>query len=132
MPFTPEELEAIRQADEALEREWVEDATERAINAEIDKWADEQAMLDLLDKRGRAVWRYKREYREAHKDEIAAYQRKYYEAHKDEIAAYKREYYEANKDEIAAHKREYREAHKDEIAAYQREYRREYRKGRRR
>ena len=102
MPFTPEELEAIRQADEALEREWVEDATERAINAEIDKWADEQAMLDLLDKRGRAVWRYKREYCEAHKDEIAAYQRKYYEAHKDEIAA------------------------------HQREYRREYRKGRRR
>ena len=77
MPFTPEELEAIRQADEALEREWVEDATERAINAEIDKWADEQAMLDLLDKRGRAVWRYKRKYYEAHKDEIAAYQREY-------------------------------------------------------
>ena len=102
MPLTAAELEEIRLADEAIEREWVEDATERAINKEVDRWVDEMAIVDLLDKRQRAS------------------------------RAHQREYYEAHKDEIAAHQREYREAHKDEIAAYMREYMREYRKGRRR
>ena len=53
MTLTPEELEAIRLADEEIEREWVEEATERQINAEIDKWVDEMAVMDLLDKKGR-------------------------------------------------------------------------------
>ena len=147
MPLTAAELEEIRLADEAIEREWIEAATERAINEEIDRWVDEMAIMDLLDKRQRKSRAYKREYYEAHKDEIAAYNREYYEAHKDEIAAYKREYYEAHKDEIAAYKREYYEAHKDEFAARQRErmqrnrdaynaymrvYMREYRRGKRR
>ena len=117
MAFSTEELENMRLADEEIEREWIEEATERQINDDIDKWIDEMAIMDILDKRGRKSRAYQREYREAHKDEIAAYQREYYEAHKDEIAAYQREY---------------REAHKDEIAAYRREYMREYRKGKRR
>lgn len=53
--FTPEELEAIRLVDEEIEREFVEEATERQINAEIDKWIDEMAIMDLLDKKGRAM-----------------------------------------------------------------------------
>lgn len=92
MTLTPEELEAIRLADEEIEREWVEEATERQINAEIDKWVDEMAVMDLLDKKGRQQRAYQREYYEAHKDEIAAYNREYYEANKDKIAAYMREY----------------------------------------
>ena len=90
MTLTPEELEAIRLADEEIEREWVEEATERQINAEIDKWVDEMAVMDLLDKKGRQQRAYQREYYEAHKDEIAAYNREYYKANK--IAAYMREY----------------------------------------
>ena len=92
MTLTPEELEAIRLADEEIEREWVEEATERQINAEIDKWVDEMAVMDLLDKKGRQQRAYQREYYEAHKDEIAAYNREYYKANKDKIAAYMREY----------------------------------------
>ena len=107
MAFTAEELEAIRLADEEIEREWVEEATERQINAEIDKWVDEMAVMDLLDKKGRQQRAYKREYYEAHKDEIAAYQREYREAHKDEIAAYQREYREANREKYNAYMREY-------------------------
>lgn len=92
MAFTPEELEAIRLADEEIEREWVEEATERQINAEIDKWVDEMAITDLLDKKGRKKRVYKREYYEAHKDEIAAYQREYREANREKYNAYMREY----------------------------------------
>ena len=92
MTLTPEELEAIRLADEEIEREWVEEAPERQINAEIDKWVDEMAVMDLLDKKGRQQRAYKREYYEAHKDEIAAYQREYREANREKYNAYMREY----------------------------------------
>lgn len=102
MPLTAAELEEIRLADEAIEREWIEDATERAINEEIDRWVDEMAIMDLLDKRQR---------------KSRAYQREYYETHKDEIAARQRERRQRN-----------REAHN----AYMREYLREYRRGKRR
>ena len=77
MTLTPEELEAIRLADEEIEREWVEEATERQINAEIDKWVDEMAVMDLLDKKGRQQRAYQREYYKANKDKIAAYMREY-------------------------------------------------------
>ncbi len=92
MAFTVEELEAIRLADEEIEREWVEEAPERQINAEIDKWVDEMAVMDLLDKKGRQQRAYQREYYEAHKDEIAAYQREYREANREKYNAYMREY----------------------------------------
>lgn len=75
--LTPEELEAIRLADEEIEREWVEEAVERQINREIDQWIDDMAIMDLLDKRGKKQRAYNREYYEANKDKIAAYMREY-------------------------------------------------------
>lgn len=75
--LTPEELEAIRLADEEIEREWVEEAVERQINREIDQWIDDMAIMDLLDKRGKKQRAYKREYYKANKDKIAAYMREY-------------------------------------------------------
>ena len=132
MPLTAAELEEIRPADEAIEREWIEAATERAINEEIDRRVDEMAIMDLLDKRQRKSRARQREYRETHKDEIAAYQRKYYETHKDEFAAYQRKYYETHKDEFAARQRERMQRNRDAYNAYKRVYMREYRRGKRR
>ena len=134
MSFTTEELEAMRLADEEIDREYEVSSTD----TEISNWLDELAINDTLDhkqihnkRRQRAYYEAhkdeiaasRRAYYEAHKDEAAAYQRAYREAHKDEIAASRRAYYEAHKDEIAASRRAYREAHKDEAAAYRRAYR---------
>ena len=104
MPFTAEELEAMRLADEEIEREYEVSSTD----AEISKWLDELAINDRLDHKQLHNKRYKRAYREEHKDEIAAKKRAYREEHKDEIAAQQRAYYEEHKDEIAAKKRAYR------------------------
>ena len=123
MPFTAEELEAMRLADEEIEREFEKSFAAQYADAEISKWLDDLATNDTLDHKQLHNKRYRRAYYEAHKDEIAAYQRAYYEAHKDEIAAYQRAYYEAHKDEAAAYQRAYYEAHKDEAAAKQRAYR---------
>ena len=123
MPFTAEELEAMRLADEEIEREFEESYSAQYADAEISKWLDEQAINDTLDHKQLHKKRQQRAYREEHKDEIAAQQRAYREKHKDEIAAQQRAYREEHKDEIAAKKRAYYEEHKDEIAAQQRAYR---------
>ncbi len=77
MRYTKEELEAMRLADEELEREWTLDATERALNAEIDKWLDDMAIEAQLSTADAKKRRDNRRYYEAHKDEIAEYQRRY-------------------------------------------------------
>ncbi len=122
MPFTAEELEAMRLADEEIEREFEESYSAQYADAEISKWLDELAVNDTLDHKQLHNKRYQRAYYEEHKEEIAAKMRAYYEAHRDEIAARKRAYYEAHRDEIAARKRAYYEAHRDEIAAKMRAY----------
>ena len=108
MPFTAAELEAMRLADEEIEREFEESCSAQYADAEISKWLDELAVNDTLDHKQLHNKRHRRAYYEAHKDEIAAYQRAYREAHKDEAAAYQRAYYEAHKDEAAAYQRAYR------------------------
>ena len=73
--FTPEELEAIRLADEEIEREFsFADASQRRESRELDR----QARLAGMDAAARR---------------IAAYQAAYYEAHREELRAKAREYY---------------------------------------
>lgn len=86
MPFTAAELEAMRLADEEIEREYEVSSTD----AEISKWLDELAINDRLDHKQLHSKRCQRAYYEAHKDEAVARQRAYREAHKDEIAARQR------------------------------------------
>ena len=88
MPFTAEELEAMRIADEEIDREYEVSSTD----TEISKWLDELAINDRLDHKQLHNKRYQRAYREEHKDKIAAQRRAYYEEHKDEIAAQRRAY----------------------------------------
>ena len=77
MPFTAEELEAMRLADEEIEREFEESYSAQYADAEISKWLDDLAVNDALDRKQLHNKRYRRAYYEAHKDEIAAYQREY-------------------------------------------------------
>ena len=72
MPFTKEELEAIRLADEELEK----------------TIAEEQRKKKAA---------YQRGYRERNKEKIVAYKRGYYERNKEKIAAHQREYRERKK-----------------------------------
>lgn len=77
MPFTAEELEAMRLADEEIEREFEESFAAQYADAGISKWLDELAINDTLDHKQVHNKRYRRAYREEHKDEIAAQQREY-------------------------------------------------------
>ena len=88
MPFTAAELEAMRLADEEIEREYEANTAD----TEISNWLDELAINDTLDHKQLHNKRYQRAYYEEHKDKIAAQQREYREEHKDEIAAKMREY----------------------------------------
>jgi len=77
MPFTADELEAMRIADEEIEREFEESYSAQYADAEISKWLDELAINDTLDHKQLHNKRYQRAYREEHKDEIRTYQRAY-------------------------------------------------------
>lgn len=78
MPFTADELEAMRIADEEIEREFEESYSAQYADAEISRWLDDLAANDTLDHKQLHNKRYRRAYREAHKDEIAAKRRAYY------------------------------------------------------
>ena len=105
-PWTPEELEAMRLADEEIDREFTEQYVADQVHREMDAWLDELAIMDLME----------------HK----SYHRR--KKQKQYSAAYR----EAHREEIAAKQAAYREAHREDYNAYMREYLREYRKGRRR
>lgn len=77
MPFTADELEAMRIADEEIEREFEESYSAQYADAEISKWLDDLATNDTLDHKQLHNKRYRRAYYEAHKDEVAAYRRAY-------------------------------------------------------
>ena len=77
MSFTTEELEAMRLADEEIEREFEESFAVQYADAEISKWLDELAVNDTLDHKQIHNKRRQRAYYEAHKDEIAASRRAY-------------------------------------------------------
>ena len=135
MPFTQEELEAMRLADEEIDREFAERYVADQVDKEISAWLDELAYLESLDHKAAAKFKRQKKYSAAyyaeHKEEIAAYQAAYYAEHKEEIAAYQAAYRAEHKEEIAAYQAAYYAEHKEEIAAYQAAYRAEPDKRRR-
>ena len=127
MAFTPAELEAMRLADEEIDREFAERYVADQVDKEISRWIDELAYLESLDHKAAANFKrqkkYQAAYRAEHKEEIAAKKAAYYAEHKEEIAAKKAAYYaEHMKD--PSNRLRYNE--------YMREYMRAYRKGIRR
>ena len=101
--FTPEELEELRRADEALDESFVQTQEE----IELSRERDRKSRLSNMD---------------PDKRKIAESQRAYYEANNDKIAESKRAYREANKDKIAESQRAYREANREKYNAYMRNY----------
>lgn len=76
MLFTQEELEAIRLADEELEREWAASTkAERKNDDALSKQIEEMAIRERMDPRQRTVTDRNRAYYEAHKDELWALQK---------------------------------------------------------
>ena len=108
MPFTPEELEAMRLADEKIDREFAERYVADQVDKEISAWLDELAYLESLDHKAAAKFKRQKKYSAAYRAE-----------HKEEIAAKKAAYYAEP---------ENRRRHNE----YMREYMRAYRKGIRR
>lgn len=93
MPFTAEELEEMRRADEEIDAEFKlnEDDLRRS------RLMDREAMQEMLTPEKRKLAEYKRAYYEANRDKLAEYQRAYREANRDKLAEYKRAYREARR-----------------------------------
>lgn len=101
MPFTKEELEAMRLADEEIEREFMITDEEREDGNRRDR------ISKMENSSGREA--KKREYREANREKIAAKQREWYEANREKVLAQQREYREANREKIAEKRSQRRE-----------------------
>ena len=83
MAFTKEELEAMRLADEEIERDFRMSQDDLEFSAYLDRFAK----FDNLDGSGQKRAAQRKAYREANKDKVAEYQKAYYEANKDKVAA---------------------------------------------
>ena len=83
MGFTKEELEAMRLADEEIEREFYLSADDIAASNELDR----AALYDRKSEKERKIADQNKAYREANKDKVAARRKAYYEANKDKVAA---------------------------------------------
>ena len=86
--FTDEELEAMRLADEKIEKEFLMTPEEWAES----KARDRQARIDRLDNKGRKIAAQQAAYYEANREKIAVQQAAYREANREKWNAYQREY----------------------------------------
>ena len=106
MGFTKEELEAMRLADEEIEREFSLSVDDIAASNELDR----AALYDRKGEKERELSAQRKAYREANKDKIAEYQKAYREANREKLAEYQKAYYEANREKInEKRRRKYRE-----------------------
>ena len=94
--FTAAELEAMRLADEEIEREF------RLTNEDLarSRGLDKEIIFERKDAADQKIAEYKKAYREANRGKIAEYQKAYYEANREKVAEYKKAYYEANRGKI--------------------------------
>ena len=144
MPWTPEELEAMRQADAEIEEDFeYASAEEKALSGEIDALALEEAQDHNRNRKlarrrelyaaskaehGEAVLKTRRAaYYQANREKILAQQKRYYAENRAEILDYHAAYQKANRQRIAAYKAEYQQAHRDELRAKSAKYGRENR-----
>lgn len=116
MPWTKEELEAIRKADKEIDRSFHTADAHQENHKKLDQWLDDLARSDRLDNS-------EDQRKEARKKKKAAWQRAYYKANKEKVIAYRKSYYAAHKEELAARKKAYYQAHKDEYAERSKAYR---------
>ena len=112
MPWTAEELEEMRRADEEIERDFALTQDDLVRSGALDR----DAVLQRMDNRAASIAAQKRAWYEANRDKVAAQQRAYREANRDKVAAQQRAYREANRDKVAAQQRAYREVNRGKRA----------------
>lgn len=88
MPFTAEELEEMRRADEEIEQEFHLTNDDLIWEREMER----EIALERMSPEKRRIAEYQRAYYEANRDSIAEKQRAYREANRDKYNAYMREY----------------------------------------
>ena len=103
MPFTKEELDTMRAADEEIEREFSITPEEIKKSRELDRIA----VLDSYSSQKKKIAERRKAYREANREKIAESQRAYREANREKIAESQRAYREANREKYNAYMREY-------------------------
>ena len=106
LAFTPEELEAMRLADEEIERDF------RWTNEELEasRKRDRESIFDRKDVAAQKVAAQKKAWYEANREKVATQQKAWYEANREKVAAKKKAYYEANREKInEKRRRKYRE-----------------------
>ena len=94
--FTAEELEAMRQADDEIEREFRLTNDDLARSLEMDK----AAVFARRDAAAQKVAAQHKAYREANREKIAAQKKAYYEVNREKVAAQKKAYREANREKV--------------------------------
>ena len=115
MPFTVQELEEMRLADEEIEREFCQTQEE----IEASRRRDRRAEFEALPIEKRKVAASKKAWYEANREKVVAYQKAWYEANREKVAAYQKARYEANREKVAASQKAYREANREKVAASQ-------------
>ena len=83
MPFTAQELEEMRRADEEIEREFR--LTQEEI--EMSRRRDRQAVFEALPVEKRKAAARNKAYREANREKMAAQSKAYREANREKMAA---------------------------------------------
>lgn len=119
MPFTAEELLAMRLADKEIERDFQLTADDIDRAREMDR----VALFERKDTAAQRAVAQQKVYRATNRAKVAARKRAYYEAHREEEAARRKAYYEAHREKIAAQQKAYRAANREKIAAQQKAYR---------
>ena len=74
--FTPEELEELRRADEALDESFIQTQEE----IELSRERDRKSRLSNMEPDKRKLAEYQRAYREANREKYNAYMRNYFAA----------------------------------------------------
>ena len=117
--FTPEELEELRRADEAIERGFHLTNEELAESRERDR----ESVLDQMDGKTRRVAERNKAYYAANRERLAERRKAYYEANRERLAEYQKAYREANRERLAERQKAYREANRERLAERQKAYR---------
>ena len=98
MPFTAQELEEMRLADEEIEREFCQTQEE----IEASRRRDRRAKFEALPIEKRKAAASQKAYREANREKVAATQKAWYEANREKVAATQKAYREASREKVAA------------------------------
>ena len=115
--WTAEELEAMRLADEEIERTFVvANKDERALSAALDRHAKHELLLTEQPEKAAKDCSRSLAYYYAHREERLAYKKKWRQEHKAEIRTYNRAWHQAHREERLAQMRTYQNERKEAMA----------------